>query len=155
MGGADHFKSRQENGAMNSNDDLEDPDNPKEVPDEKVGYGRPPKKHRFKKGQSGNPRGRPKGSENEASILLKLLRRKIALQDNGKPMKVSAMEAVLLRNLSNALKGDIQAAKFLLDRMGKAGVKYEPPEPPADIHKMSTEEKLAAFRRRLSEGRRR
>lgn len=29
---------------------------------EGVGYGRPPKQHRFKKGQSGNPRGRPKKS---------------------------------------------------------------------------------------------
>ena len=140
---------------MSSNDHPEDPDNPKEEPDEKVGYGRPPKKHRFKKGQSGNPRGRPKGSENEATILLRLFGRKVALQDNGKPTKVSAMEGVHLRNLSNALKGDIPAAKFLLDRLEKAGVKYETPEPPADIDKMSTEEKLAAFRRRLSKGRRR
>ena len=31
--------------------------------DYEVGYGKPPKEHRFKKGQSGNPRGRPKDAK--------------------------------------------------------------------------------------------
>jgi len=34
-----------------------------EYAEENIGYGRPPKEHQFKKGQSGNPRGRSSGPE--------------------------------------------------------------------------------------------
>ena len=37
----------------------------KKSPQYDIGYGKPPDKHRFKKGQSGNPGGRPKGAANK------------------------------------------------------------------------------------------
>jgi Family of unknown function (DUF5681) len=46
----------------------------------KTAYGRPPIEHRFKPGQRGNPRGRPKGRKNEATILHELLNRKIIVR---------------------------------------------------------------------------
>ena len=41
-----------------------------------VGYGRPPVNRQFKPGQSGNPRGRPKGSKNFATIFAEALKKK-------------------------------------------------------------------------------
>ena len=40
-----------------------------------VGYGRPPEATRFKPGQSGNPKGRPKGSKNLRTLFAEELRR--------------------------------------------------------------------------------
>ena len=42
--------------------------------EDKVGYGRPPKKNQFKKGQSGNPSGRPK----KAPVIADLLDRQLS-----------------------------------------------------------------------------
>lgn len=42
-----------------------------------VGYGVPPEEHKFRPGQSGNPKGRPKGSKNESTILRELMERKL------------------------------------------------------------------------------
>ena len=85
-------------------------------PDYAVGYGRPPRQHQFKTGQSGNPRGRPKGARSEDDILAKLLNRKISIQDRSGVRHVSVLEAVYVRVAQNALKGDLKAATFLMNR---------------------------------------
>jgi hypothetical protein len=86
-------------------------------PDElKVGYGRPPVHSRFKPGQSGNPRGRKRGTLNFATDLKRTLETPITLTDPGKkPRKVSTQTAVLLRLREKALKGDARALDRLLE----------------------------------------
>ena len=59
-------------------------------------------------GQSGNPRGRPKGSKNEATILRDLLNRKISVREGGTARKISILEAILLRFTEDALKGNVK-----------------------------------------------
>jgi hypothetical protein len=81
-----------------------------------VGYGRPPIEHQFKPGQSGNKRGRLKGSKNEATIIAELLSRKIEIRENGKARKISLLEAIFLKFAEDALRGNPKAAAFLLNR---------------------------------------
>lgn len=82
--------------------------------DDAVGYGRPPKWGRFKKGRSGNPRGRPKGSRNFATDLDEILTQKMTIRENGQPKIVSSQKAALLRLRSKALKGETRALDRLL-----------------------------------------
>ena len=81
-----------------------------------VGYGKPPRRHQFKPGQSGNPKGRKKGVKNEATILQELLQQKVAVNDRGKRRKIMLLEAVLRRIIDDCLKGNTKSAAFLLNR---------------------------------------
>ena len=83
-----------------------------------VGYRKPPKHKQFKLGQSGNPRGRPKGSKNESTILHGILHRKIKIQDGGRSRQVTILEAMLTRFAQDSLKGNVKSAAFLLNRYG-------------------------------------
>lgn len=81
-----------------------------------VGYGKPPKTHQFKPGRSGNPKGRPKGAKNEATILREIMHQRMEVREGGRARKISRLEALLLRCLEAALKGDLKAMAFLLNR---------------------------------------
>jgi hypothetical protein len=89
-------------------------------PIESIGYGRPPKKHQFKRGQSGNPRGRPKGRKNELTIWTELLDRKVKVRERGRERWITMLEALLRRFLEDALKGNVKSAGFVLDRCRSA-----------------------------------
>jgi hypothetical protein len=78
-----------------------------------VGYKRPPKHTRFKKGQSGNPKGRPRknnlglGAGRSANRLaLQEADRRITLTDASGPSEITAIEAVIRKQLATALKGN-------------------------------------------------
>ena len=81
---------------------------------EMIGYGRPPTKTHFKKGQSGNPRGRRKGSTNFATDLKHMLQAPVMFQDRGKPKKITTQRAMLMLTREKALKGDWRALDRLL-----------------------------------------
>jgi hypothetical protein len=81
-----------------------------------VGYGRPPKATQFKSGRSGNPKGRPKGAKDEATILREIMHQRMEVREGGRARKISRLEALLLRCLETALKGDLKAMAFLLNR---------------------------------------
>lgn len=85
--------------------------------EEVVGYGRPPRASQFKPGQSGNPKGRPKGSKNESTILKQMLNEKLSMrQPNGRVKKIPALEGIHRNQLEQALKGEVKSAAFVLNR---------------------------------------
>ena len=93
-----------------------------------VGYGKPPRANQFKPGESGNPKGRPKGAKSEATILQDLLQHKISLNDRGRMRRITVLEGILRRIADDCLKGgNIKSAAFLLNRL-QAMTSGEPDE---------------------------
>ena len=80
-----------------------------------VGYRRPPVKSRFRKGQSGNPRGRRKGQRNLGPVLAEVLRQTVTVKQEGKSQRMSKGEAVIKILLTKANKGDSRAIKAVLE----------------------------------------
>jgi Family of unknown function (DUF5681) len=79
----------------------------------KVGYRNPPKHTRFKKGESGNPKGRPKGTLNMATVLARTLREKVIINENGQRKVVTKLEAAVKQLVNKAASGDLRALRHL------------------------------------------
>ncbi len=91
-------------------------------PEGPVGYKRPPRHGRFRKGQSGNPRGRRKGSSTR-SAAEKVLDRKVMATVDGQRRKLPITEALVLQLAQRALAGDLRATRDFLkiaDQMAAA-----------------------------------
>jgi hypothetical protein len=79
-----------------------------------VGYGKPPKHTQFKPGRSGNPNGRPKGTKNLKTDLIEELSERVAITENGRPLKVSKQRLMVKALTAKAVKGDTKAASILI-----------------------------------------
>ena len=89
---------------------------PSKIPcDYEVGYGKPPRHTRFKKGQSGNPRGRPSGSKNLATVLSEALNELVIVAENGGRRKITKRQAIITQLVNQSAKADWRATKILLD----------------------------------------
>ena len=89
------------------------------MPDYEIGYGRPPKSTRFKPGQSGNPKGRKKGSMNLETILTKALDAKITVETPVGTKRITKREAIAMRLVNQAAMGDSKSIQTLLPWMSK------------------------------------
>ena len=87
-------------------------DDPKNEPFD-VGYGKPPKHTQFKKGQSGNPNGRPKGTLNLATVLERTLREEVVINENGRRKVITKLEAAITQLVNKAASGDAHAMRYL------------------------------------------
>lgn len=93
-----------------------------------VGYKKPPKGSQFKKGRSGNPKGRPKGAKNTLSLAEKIFNETISIRESGDEKEVTKIEGTLMRLIQKALEGDIKAADKVIKlskEIDKRHDKYE------------------------------
>jgi hypothetical protein len=86
-----------------------------------IGYRRPPPSGQFKKGASGNPTGRPKGSKNFFTLLEQELNQKVMVNEGGRRKSVTRMQAMVMRLVAAALQGDPKAVAALLDLLRRNG----------------------------------
>lgn len=86
-----------------------------------VGYRKPPKSNQFSRGQSGNPKGRPKGSKNLTSVVLRESRQTVLVKGPRGARKVTKLEASVMQLGNKAAQGDLRAACefFSLVRMSE------------------------------------
>ena len=77
-----------------------------------VGFRKPPAATRFKKGQSGNPKGRPKGKRNASTVILRALGAKVVINENGRRHEVTKFEAALTQLANKAAQGDMRAVNL-------------------------------------------
>lgn len=95
-----------------------------------AGYANPPAQHRFKKGKSGNPRGRPRKQDDLWSHMNRVLSRKVKLQ--GSDDQIPIREALIRRLRELALAGDRRALELQRRILAEAGA--------ADVDRFDPEE---------------
>ena len=105
-----------------------------------VGYGKPPAKTQFKKGISGNPRGRPAGSPNVALAIKEAFTAPITIRRGNETYRVSTLEALSHKQLEQGLKGDHRAILAILKMAKEIGLLEEPEPPEIDLRKLTDDE---------------
>lgn len=101
----------------------------------KIGFRKPPKHTQFKKDQSGNPKGRPKGRKNFKAILEKELNSKVTITQNSKKYQMTKLEALIKRVVMQAMSGDPKFVSSLRELMKFTGAFHEEEQPdsPEDL----------------------
>ena len=92
---------------------------PKRRDEYDVGYKKPPKHTQYKKGHSGNSKGRPKRSLNTKTILGNELSERITITEFGQQKRMSKQEVMIKALAANALKGDTKSINIVLNLLAQ------------------------------------
>jgi hypothetical protein len=111
--------------------------NPIDEDSNEAGYGKPPRKRQYCKGQSGNLKGRPKKKAGDQS-LESVLKQRVRIQINGKERLVSLNEALLRMTAKRATSGDIPATQEFLKLAESLRVRKVAREPERHLRPVQT-----------------
>jgi len=119
--------------------------------DYQIGYGKPPRHTGFQKRRSGNPKGRPKGSKNLATLLTEALDEKVQVTEDGKRRRVTKRELVIKQLVNKSASADLRAIKQLTDIAERAArhAADSPAAPPPPAITAADEEVIAELRKRI------
>lgn len=92
--------------------------------DDDVGYKKPPKKHQWKKGQSGNPSGRKPGAPSLKNAIRSELSATVSVYDGRSRSEITKMEALAKRLVADALSGD---ARMLIELLRQINIHLSEP----------------------------
>src|SRR5262249_46616793 len=106
----------------NETEATNQPDKKQPKGDYAVGYCRPPLAHRFKHGNTANPKGRGKGSKSRKIVIQDVMFEPVTVREGERTRQMSALEAVLKKTLSKALAGDNKAALTIIGIAQKEGI---------------------------------
>lgn len=98
--------------------------------DDYVGYKNPPKDKQFKKGQSGNLKGRPRGAKGLKTLARERLTEKVVVKTAAGPKRLTRLDAMMLTMIDLAFAGNIRAMQFCLT-LYQSAVPDELPRTPA------------------------
>ena len=90
--------------------------------DYEVGDRRPPKQSQFKPGQSGNPKGRPKGSVNLRTRVTRQLRQSVPVTRHGRQVKMLKADLIAHQIVDAAAKGNLKAALWTVQVDDEASI---------------------------------
>jgi hypothetical protein len=94
---------------------MDNREKPDKSATERVGYRNPPQHSRFKKGESRNPKGRPKGTLNLATVRARTLRERVIINENGQRIVITKLEAAVKQLVNKAATGGPRALRHLVD----------------------------------------
>jgi hypothetical protein len=117
-----------------------------------VGRCRPPKASQFKKGESGNRSGRPKGAKGFKTAFEEALSRTVAVTERGRDIELTMLELIVRRLTNDAAQGKVGAIKMVVDLLReRAEVDAKVVERRSITPEMSAEEALEIYLEHIRE----